>query len=326
MHRSNLAIVPRRPLAAVSLGAALVLAPLTGQAAQPTATPPPQPATPQTNTPDPAIPKTTPPATDSSTTPDPPNTTAVPKSTPSIPEGLTRSGTAPKSAPNEGDSNANLPKKRQKIDPSISPQEIRRRFWVSHYRPSHNPFRFQGTVRAGIFAGGQSKFTQGGRGGGIEIETGFTRNHYGLSLALGTQFGRFYRLPLAALPLHPEVSWMQRDKHPGYKTPASFSAGLRAGIGRLALQGSGFIDPRIGYEFTWIGVKKFNGYRPTKLATAHGPSLRVDAGFVSYSAGRTRQFQRVFGASLGWNMTVGGIGTKVPVSHYLFLGVFAQMN
>lgn len=161
---------------------------------------------------------------------------------------------------------------------------------------------------------------------GIEIESGISKNMFGVSLALGAQFGRFNLIPLAGLPHHPEVSQMARPKHPGYKTPVSMSAGLRAGIGRLALQGTGFIDPRLGYGFNWTPVKRISGHRPKKVAVTHGPSLRLDAGFLSMAPGKQRQFRRVFGASLGWDMRVGGINTKAPTSHFIFIGLFAQMN
>lgn len=241
---------------------------------------------------------------------------------PQIPQGLTQSAKTPASP----QKNAAPKAPAQKIDPSVSEQELRRRIWTNYYRPAHDPVRFQGTFRVGVVAGGQTSTNRAGRGVGLEIETGISKNFFSVAAALGAQFGRYNRVPLAPLPFHPEINGIERPTHPGYKTPASFNAGLRAGIGRLALQGTGFIDPRLGYEFSWTGVKGINGYRPTKVATSHGPSLRVDAGFLSMARGKALKYRRVFGASLGWNMTVGGIGTKLPTSHFVFLGLFAQMN
>lgn len=252
-----------------------------------------------------------------------PGNQAASTTQPEIPQGLT-AGQGQKSAqasPAPKETTAG-----PAVDPSISPEEMQRRMWRSRHRPAHNPVRFQGTFRAGVFAGGQSKRSAGGRGIGLELETGITRNYFSAALALGTHFGRYNRVPLDPLPHHPEVALIERPKHPGYKTPAGFSTGLRAGIGRLALQGTGFIAPQIGYDFTWFGIKRISGHRPKKVATAHGPSIRLDAGFQSFAPHKRRQFRRVFGASLGWNMVVGGIGTKLPTSHFVFLGLFAQMN
>lgn len=239
--------------------------------------------------------------------------------TPAIPPNLTQSA-----SPKAASAPAQAPKAQQ--DPSVSPDELRKRVLGSYYRPAHDPIRFQGTVRAGIYGGGRSNRTDGGRGMGLELESGFTKNNFGLSLALGAQFGRYHLVPLAALPHHPEVSTMARPKHPGYKTPVSLSTGIRAGIGRLALQDTGFIDPRLGYGFNWTPVQRISGHRPKKIAVSHGPSLRIDAGFMSMAPGKQRDFRRVFGATLGWDMRVGGLNTKLPTAHFIFLGIFGQMN
>lgn len=242
---------------------------------------------------------------------------------PKIPANLTQSAPAPDTQA-QTPARSTVPSEPQ--DPSVSMAELRRRHTSSAYRPAHDPVRFQGTFRGGLFAGGRTATMDGGRGMGIELEPGLTRNMFGVSLALGAQFGRFNLVPLDGLPHHPEVSVMARPKHPGYKTPVSFSAGLRAGIGRLALQGTGFIDPRLGYLMNWTAVQRLSGHRPKKIAVTHGPSLRIDAGFLSMAPGRQREFRRVFGATLGWDMRMGGVNTPVPTGHFIFIGVFAQMN
>lgn len=243
---------------------------------------------------------------------------------PLIPPGLTQS---PQSAPASSESTKKTaPAPRAKLDPSISPEEIRQRVWNDRYRPGEDPFRFQGLIRAGIFAGGKSKHTVGGRGFGLEIEAGVSKNFWSIAAALGGQFGNYYRAPLGPLPLHPEITPLLRATHPGYRTAANFSTGLRGGIGRLALQGYGFVEPRLGYDLSWSVISPISGVRAKEIAMGHGPALRVDAGFLSSPQHRAPKFRRVFGASLGWNMTVGGIGYDLPTTHYVFVGFFAQIN
>lgn len=268
-------------------------------------------------------PTSTPPATQAAPVEQAPASKG-PRVSPAIPPGLTQS---PQSAPQpSAQAKASESRAVAKLDPSISPEEIRQRVWNDRYRPREDPFRFQGLIRAGMFAGGKSKHTLGGRGFGLEIEAGVSKNHWSLAAAFGGQFGNYYRAPLAPLPSHPEITPLLRATHPGYRTAANFSTGLRGGIGRLALQGYGFVEPRLGYDLSWSVISPIAGVRAEKVAMGHGPALRVDAGFLSSSQQAAPTFRRVFGASLGWNMTVGGIGFDLPATHYVFVGFFAQIN
>lgn len=299
---------------------------------QGTATPPTNPP-PAATSPRPANnpnnPQTTAPANPRPAPTGSPNAPQQPPSSTTIPPNLTGpSQTNPNAGPTTGPTTAAAGSPNRPAGPSsqaeVSDNELQDRYYDQLYRPAHNPIRPLFILRGGIALGGNSSRSDGGRGGLIELEGGASINWLDLSLAFGAQMGRYKKVPGRRIPnpKDPTAPLRLGSAHP---TPVTLSLGPRVSWGRMALFGSGFIAPRLGYDFHWTAVQKVGGQRPFKSAITHGPTLRVDVGFVSRS-NRQTQLRRVFGATLGWNMVAGSIKNKLPRQHFLLIGLFFNMN
>ena len=245
--------------------------------------------------------------------------------TPEIPASLTETD-APATSPADSPPSSGQPLLRRNAETSsdgVDELELEQRIFQSIYRPASNPLRPQVIVRMGVTGGGNSDTTRGGRGMQVEAEIGGTLNQFGLSLALGGQFGLFRKVAPPPLPAsdHPQP----QTNHPGYETPVTLSAGPRASWGRIALLGYGFLDPRVGYDVYYSPVREYAGERPFAATVTHGPIVRVDAGFIARGQRKTK-LRRVYGTSLGWHMNVGNISGDIPRSQYIFIGLFINLN
>lgn len=177
----------------------------------------------------------------------------------------------------------------------LSPEQMQaamRAAYAQRYRPPSNPVRLNVTAR-GVFTALSGRDGVNGRLGGVGVDLGLARNHFGAALTLRGLAGRVQLDPQTALT-------------------AMVGGGPTLGVGRLALLGRGYVDTRVGYDLF---------YAPSPGGTArapHGPRLRLDLGLLL--EGERRRTHGV-GFSVGYQRLVGSAHGPMPPANVMSIGV-----
>lgn len=205
------------------------------------------------------------------------------------------------------------------VDPEAEQAALRRKY-QEQFRPADNPGRLALGVRT-LFANAGGGDRVGGRMGGVQIDLGQNFNRFGYAITGQAWGGRVFL-----------------DQETDAEMNAMFGAGPTLNLGRLALQGQGFLDLRVGYDF-FYGVVNEQRDDPTVLApqadpdiqfaqtenlAPHGPRAQLNMGLL---LGRTKRGHwHGLGVSAGYQGLVHSFRGELPYTHMLTLGLSYWMG
>jgi hypothetical protein len=194
------------------------------------------------------------------------------------------------------------------------------RSYDAAYRPASNPGRLNLGVRT-LFANAGGGDRVGGRMGGVQVDVGQSFNRLGYAITAQAWGGRVV---------------LDRETHA--EMNAMFGVGPTLNLGRLALQGNGFLDLRVGYDF-FYGVVNQRRDDPAivspqadpdlQLVQAqnlipHGPRAQLNMGLLMSSS--HRRFFHGLGVSAGYQGLVHSFRGDLPYTHMLTLGLSYWMG
>lgn len=207
----------------------------------------------------------------------------------------------------------------QTVDPDEEAASIRRGYDAT-YRPSSNPGRLNLGVRT-LFANAGGGDRVGGRMGGVQVDLGQAFNRIGYAITAQAWGGRVFL-----------------SRETDAEMNALFGVGPTLNLGRLALQGNGFIDLRVGYDFFYGVVNQRRdspaivspmGDSDVALVQAenlvpHGPRAQLNMGLL-LNQSRQRFFHGI-GVSAGYQGLVSSFRGDLPYTHMLTLGLSYWMG
>jgi hypothetical protein len=207
----------------------------------------------------------------------------------------------------------------QTIDPDEAEAALARKYDAA-YRPASNPGRLNLGVRT-LFANAGGGDRVGGRMGGLQVDVGQSFNRLGYAITAQAWGGRVF------------LSQENRSE-----MNAMFGVGPTLNLGRLALQGNGFLDLRVGYDF-FYGVVNQRRDDPAVVTTQadpnvalvqaenlvpHGPRVQLNMGLM-INRGHQRFFHGI-GVSAGYQALVHSFRGDLPYTNMLTLGLSYWMG
>jgi hypothetical protein len=191
----------------------------------------------------------------------------------------------------------------------------------AHYRPASNPGRLNLGVRT-LFANAGGGDRVGGRMGGLQVDLGQSFNRIGYAITAQAWGGRVF---------------LSREDQT--EMNAMFGVGPTLNLGRLALQGNGFLDLRVGYDF-FYGVVNQRRESPTVVTPTvdsdvalvqaenlvpHGPRVQLNMGLL-VNRGAHQRFIHGLGVTAGYQGLVHSFRGDLPYTHMLTLGLSYWMG
>ena len=205
------------------------------------------------------------------------------------------------------------------VDPEAEEAALQRSYDAA-YRPASNPGRLNLGVRT-LFANAGGGDNIGGRMGGVQVDVGQSFNRFGYAITGQAWGGRVFL-----------------DRDSGAEMNAMFGVGPTLNLGRLALQGNGFIDLRVGYD-VFYGVVNQRRDSPTVVAPTvdpdvqlvqtenlipHGPRAQLNLGLLLDNS--RRRYIHGVGVSAGYQGLVHSFRGDLPYTHMLTLGLSYWMG
>jgi hypothetical protein len=188
------------------------------------------------------------------------------------------------------------------------------------YRPASNPGRLNLGVRT-LFANAGGGDRVGGRMGGLQIDVGQSFNRFGYGITAQAWGGRVFL-----------------SREDGTEMNAMFGVGPTLNLGRLALQGNGFLDLRVGYDFYYgvVNQRRDSATVVTPMDTdvrlvqadnllPHGPRAQLNLGLLVNNQ-KQRRFIHGVGVSAGYQGLISSFRGDLPYTHMLTLGLSYWMG
>jgi len=180
------------------------------------------------------------------------------------------------------------------------------------YRPASNPARLNLVARA-MFANAGGKGDVGGRLGGVQIDIGHAWNRVGYGITVSAWGG--------SVVLQDRTAEMN----------AILGLGPTLSLGRLSLLGRGYLDLRVGYDFTYGIVNRRRDDAVVAMPAGsdveleqadnllpHGPRVQLNMGLLSAAP---QKRIHGFGVTVGYQALVGSFRGELPFTHLLSVGI-----